>query len=214
MPPEPEFPVWQAPKAISMRSEEEATFRCEICLLQVKGLQASDDPSEIPVGPELNACDGFGPARPEPRPQSPPQGRLTKPLLASFKGVSQNWGYHFGGVQLIRYSIWGSILGSPYFGKPTILVSEIALALGACFRMSSFAASMPGRVWRRILEAANSKMAGLWAGELHTKGPPKMICLQKFGWPVLPASSKERFSSPGDVPCGVATWPEKGKIYL
>ena len=32
-------------------------------------------------------------------------------------GVSQNWGYHFGGPCNKDYSILGSILGSPYFGK-------------------------------------------------------------------------------------------------
>ena len=32
-------------------------------------------------------------------------------------GVSQNYGYHFGGPNNEDYSILGSILGSPYFGK-------------------------------------------------------------------------------------------------
>ena len=32
-------------------------------------------------------------------------------------GVSQNWGYHFGGPCNKDYNILGSILGSPYFGK-------------------------------------------------------------------------------------------------
>ena len=32
-------------------------------------------------------------------------------------GVSQNWGYLFGGPYNKDYSILGSILGSPYFGK-------------------------------------------------------------------------------------------------
>ena len=32
-------------------------------------------------------------------------------------GVSQNYGYHFGGPHNKDYSILGSILGSPYFGK-------------------------------------------------------------------------------------------------
>ena len=32
-------------------------------------------------------------------------------------GVSQNYGYHFGGPNNKDYSILGSILGSPYSGK-------------------------------------------------------------------------------------------------
>ena len=32
-------------------------------------------------------------------------------------GVSQKWGYHFGGPNKKDYGILGSILGSPYFGK-------------------------------------------------------------------------------------------------
>ena len=32
-------------------------------------------------------------------------------------GVSQNYGYHFGGPIDKDYSILRSILGSPYFGK-------------------------------------------------------------------------------------------------
>ena len=32
-------------------------------------------------------------------------------------GVSQNYGYLFGGPNNKDYSILGSILGSPYFGK-------------------------------------------------------------------------------------------------
>ena len=32
-------------------------------------------------------------------------------------GVSQNYGYHFGGPYNKDYSILGSILGSPYCGK-------------------------------------------------------------------------------------------------
>ena len=32
-------------------------------------------------------------------------------------GVSLNEGYHFGGPKNKDYSILGSILGSPYFGK-------------------------------------------------------------------------------------------------
>ena len=40
---------------------------------------------------------------------------LTSPL--SDLGVSQNWGYHFRGPHNKDYSILGSILGSPHFGK-------------------------------------------------------------------------------------------------
>ena len=32
-------------------------------------------------------------------------------------GVSQNYGYHFGGPYNEDYSILGSISGSPYLGK-------------------------------------------------------------------------------------------------
>ena len=35
-----------------------------------------------------------------------------------YMGVSQNKGYHFGDPHNKDYSILGSILGSPYFGKP------------------------------------------------------------------------------------------------
>ena len=31
--------------------------------------------------------------------------------------ISQNYGYHFKGSHNKDYSIWGSILGSPYFGE-------------------------------------------------------------------------------------------------
>ena len=34
-----------------------------------------------------------------------------------YMGVSQNYGYLFGGPCNKDYSIWGPILGSPYFGK-------------------------------------------------------------------------------------------------
>ena len=35
-------------------------------------------------------------------------------------GVSQNWGYTFGGLYNMDYGILGSILGSPYLGCTTI----------------------------------------------------------------------------------------------
>ena len=38
-------------------------------------------------------------------------------------GVSRNWGYLIGGPNNQDYSIWGSILGSPYFGKLPLLGS-------------------------------------------------------------------------------------------
>ena len=34
-----------------------------------------------------------------------------------YVGVSQNWGYHFRGPHKKDYSVWGSMLGSPKFGK-------------------------------------------------------------------------------------------------
>ena len=39
------------------------------------------------------------------------------PLLLMEMGVSQNYGYLFGGSNRKGYSILGSILGSLYFGK-------------------------------------------------------------------------------------------------
>ena len=38
-------------------------------------------------------------------------------LVAILIGVSQNKWYFFKGPRNKDYSIWGSILGSPYFGK-------------------------------------------------------------------------------------------------
>ena len=42
--------------------------------------------------------------------------RLTM-MLVEYLGGSQNKGYHFGGPNNKDYSILGSTLGSPYFGK-------------------------------------------------------------------------------------------------
>ena len=42
-------------------------------------------------------------------------------------GVSQNKGYHFGGPYSKDYSVWGSILGSPYLGKSPYLTPLEAL---------------------------------------------------------------------------------------
>ena len=52
-------------------------------------------------------------------PCSPP-ATMTKTWCAwqgPYMGVSQNQAYHFGGPNSKDYSIWGSILGSSYFGK-------------------------------------------------------------------------------------------------
>ena len=35
----------------------------------------------------------------------------------SYMGISQNYGYLFGGKKIRNYSIKGSILGSTYFGQ-------------------------------------------------------------------------------------------------
>ena len=43
---------------------------------------------------------------------------------AQHVGVSQNQGYHFGGPYNKDYSILGSILGSPYFGKLPCRISD------------------------------------------------------------------------------------------
>ena len=40
--------------------------------------------------------------------------------------VSQNWGYHSGGPNSKDYSILGSILGSPYFGKLPYIVQVVS----------------------------------------------------------------------------------------
>ena len=44
--------------------------------------------------------------------------------------VSQNEGYQFGGPNSTDYSILGSILGSPYFGKPPYSRLYIAVMVG------------------------------------------------------------------------------------
>ena len=43
--------------------------------------------------------------------------------------VSQNEGYQFGGPNSKDYSILGSILGSPHFGKPPNHASSLPAAL-------------------------------------------------------------------------------------
>ena len=42
-------------------------------------------------------------------------------------GVSDNQGYHFGAPYSKDYSIFGSILGSLYFGKPPYKKPSIAV---------------------------------------------------------------------------------------
>ena len=44
-------------------------------------------------------------------------------------GVSQNWGYHFRGPNKKDYSIFGSILGSPYFGELPCSLSRSSIAV-------------------------------------------------------------------------------------
>ena len=60
-------------------------------------------------------------------------------------GVSQNWGYHFGGPNNKDYGILGSILGFPYFGKLTyeaasklLVCSLLVLKLGRPLSISTF----------------------------------------------------------------------------
>ena len=49
--------------------------------------------------------------------------------------VSQNWGYLIGGPHNKDYSIWGSILGSPYFGKLPNISGVEPPTLGYCVRL-------------------------------------------------------------------------------
>ena len=55
-------------------------------------------------------------------------------------GVSQNWGYHFGGPYTKGYSILGSLLGCPHFGKlpskwSSFLIAAMNMrALRACLQ--------------------------------------------------------------------------------
>ena len=44
-------------------------------------------------------------------------------------GVSQNEGYHFGDPHNKDYSILGSILGSPYFGKPPYMHGSLVVVV-------------------------------------------------------------------------------------
>ena len=46
-------------------------------------------------------------------------------------GVSQNQGYNFGGPHNKDYSIRGSILGSPYFGKLPYSLCTLSMASGS-----------------------------------------------------------------------------------
>ena len=49
-------------------------------------------------------------------------------------GVSQNHGYHFGGPNNKDYSILGSMLESPYFGKLPFSVQDLEMNSGLGFR--------------------------------------------------------------------------------
>ena len=54
-------------------------------------------------------------------------------------GVSQNQGCLFGGPHNKDYSIWGSILGSPYFGKlPYVLICTSVTQMSDCFLPTPF----------------------------------------------------------------------------
>ena len=61
-----------------------------------------------PLGLQENPCP---PSTASQRPTS------LNPKPPTYMGVSQNYGYLFGGPNNKDYSILGSILGSPYFGK-------------------------------------------------------------------------------------------------
>ena len=52
-------------------------------------------------------------------------------------GVSQNYGYLFGGPNNKDYSIFGSILGSPYFGKLPYQEPQRALSCMRAFCLGS-----------------------------------------------------------------------------
>ena len=52
-------------------------------------------------------------------------------------GVSQNWGYHFGCPYNKDYSILGSILGFPYFGKVPYRWRVEGLGLSYCWILIS-----------------------------------------------------------------------------
>ena len=52
--------------------------------------------------------------------------------IGDYMWVSQNYGYLFGGPNNKDYSLLGSILGSPYFGKlPYRLLGAIFLVQGS-----------------------------------------------------------------------------------
>ena len=50
-------------------------------------------------------------------------------------GVSQDWGYPFGGPRAKHYCNWGSILGSPHLGK----LANISKGQGIYIVQSNFA---------------------------------------------------------------------------
>ena len=64
------------------------------------------------------------------------EGRKLGTCHHSDMGVSQNSGYFFGGPHSKDYSILGSILGSPYFGKqPYFITLDDALQISAGYIM-------------------------------------------------------------------------------
>ena len=68
------------------------------------------------------------------------RSRLTRSHTADFQklrhiGVSQNEGYLYGGPQNKGYSILGSILGPPYFGKLPNSYYHHSSGVGYLFRV-------------------------------------------------------------------------------
>ena len=62
------------------------------------------------------------------------RGKGLKCIPNAYMGVSQDWGYPFEGPNNEDYSILGSILGSPYFGKlPRSLLIGGRSVVGAPF---------------------------------------------------------------------------------
>ena len=57
--------------------------------------------------------------------------RVTIWVIGVIRGFPKIRGYHFGSSHNKDYSILGSILGSPYFGKLPLLVTLLARATAA-----------------------------------------------------------------------------------
>ena len=55
-------------------------------------------------------------------------------------------------------------------------------------------------------------MAGLWAGELHTKGPPKMICLQNLGGQFCRPQARKGSARRGMCPAELPPGQKKGRF--